>query len=108
VEPPHAAGARGRDQGAGGDRLPARTNPPREARARVEHIGSTAVPGSLTKGDLDICDIVPADPELRARYDRLKQEHADGPIEDYRTAKERLIASVGGLGGAEGASSGGG
>ena len=26
--------------------------------ARVEHVGSTAVPGSLTKGDLDICVIV--------------------------------------------------
>lgn len=29
--------------------------------ARVEHVGSTAVPGSLTKGDLDIC--VPIEPE---------------------------------------------
>jgi GrpB-like predicted nucleotidyltransferase (UPF0157 family) len=28
--------------------------------ARVEHVGSTAVPGSLTKGDLDICVIVEA------------------------------------------------
>lgn len=28
------------------------------AGARVEHVGSTAVPGSLTKGDLDICVIV--------------------------------------------------
>jgi GrpB-like predicted nucleotidyltransferase (UPF0157 family) len=26
--------------------------------ARIEHVGSTAVPGSLTKGDLDICVIV--------------------------------------------------
>jgi GrpB-like predicted nucleotidyltransferase (UPF0157 family) len=26
--------------------------------ARVEHVGSTAVPGSLTKGDLDVCVIV--------------------------------------------------
>jgi GrpB-like predicted nucleotidyltransferase (UPF0157 family) len=26
--------------------------------ARVEHIGSTAVPGSLTKGDLDLCVVV--------------------------------------------------
>jgi GrpB-like predicted nucleotidyltransferase (UPF0157 family) len=26
--------------------------------ARIEHVGSTAVPGSLTKGDLDICAIV--------------------------------------------------
>ncbi len=29
--------------------------------ARIEHIGSTAVPGSLTKGDLDICVIVEAE-----------------------------------------------
>jgi GrpB-like predicted nucleotidyltransferase (UPF0157 family) len=124
--------------------------------ARIEHVGSTAVPGSLTKGDLDICVIVDAadfaaataalgdslsihqpdnwtaemasfvspsqdgidvgvqlivagsgeetwfigwrerlraDPELRARYDRLKEEHADGSVEDYRAAKERLILS---------------
>jgi GrpB-like predicted nucleotidyltransferase (UPF0157 family) len=27
--------------------------------ARIEHVGSTAVPGALTKGDLDICVIVP-------------------------------------------------
>jgi GrpB-like predicted nucleotidyltransferase (UPF0157 family) len=122
--------------------------------ARVEHIGSTAVAGSLTKGDLDVCVIVDAagfdaatealsrayrihqpanwtaelasfiapaedgievgvqliigggatedwfigwrerlrsDPELRARYDQLKQEHAAGSVEDYRAAKERLI-----------------
>src|SRR5687767_5045238 len=45
-------------------------------RARVEHVGSTAVPGSVTKGDLDICVIVePADlPEadalLGGRYRR--------------------------------------
>ncbi|HEU4882417.1 MAG TPA: GrpB family protein [Longimicrobium sp.] len=31
-------------------------------RARIEHVGSTAVPGSVTKGDLDICVLVdPAD-----------------------------------------------
>jgi GrpB-like predicted nucleotidyltransferase (UPF0157 family) len=27
-------------------------------RAQIEHVGSTAVPGSVTKGDLDICVIV--------------------------------------------------
>jgi GrpB-like predicted nucleotidyltransferase (UPF0157 family) len=122
--------------------------------ARIEHVGSTAVAGSLTKGDLDVCVIVPAaefagatatlgdalsihqpenwteemasfvapsqdgidvgvqlivggsgeeawfigwrerlrsDPGLRERYDRLKEEHADGSVEDYRAAKERLI-----------------
>jgi len=29
--------------------------------ARIEHVGSTAVAGSLTKGDLDICVIVDAE-----------------------------------------------
>jgi GrpB-like predicted nucleotidyltransferase (UPF0157 family) len=122
--------------------------------ARIEHVGSTTVAGSLTKGDLDICVIIDADhfdpavqalseaydvhqpenwtaalasfiappeegievgiqrvvagtteedsfigwrerlradPELRARYDRVKEEHVNGPIEEYRAAKERLI-----------------
>jgi GrpB-like predicted nucleotidyltransferase (UPF0157 family) len=122
--------------------------------ARIEHVGSTAVPGSLTKGDLDLCVIVAAeefdaatetlraayaihqpenwtaemasfvappedgidvgvqlivaesgeerwfigwrerlraDPVLRERYDRVKLEHQDGPVEEYRAAKERLI-----------------
>src|ERR1700742_2958060 len=34
--------------------------------ARIEHIGSTAVPGSLTKGDLDICVIVEGEEFERA------------------------------------------
>jgi GrpB-like predicted nucleotidyltransferase (UPF0157 family) len=34
--------------------------------ARIEHVGSTAVPGSLTKGDLDICVIVECDEFERA------------------------------------------
>jgi GrpB-like predicted nucleotidyltransferase (UPF0157 family) len=44
--------------------------------ARTEHVGSTAVPGSLTKGDLDICVIVPpadfaeADALLGGRHTR--------------------------------------
>ena len=122
--------------------------------ARIEHIGATAVAGILTKGDLDICVVVPreefvaatdalgvayyihqpenwtkgfasyvglpddgieigiqlvvagsseertfigwrerlrADPDLRDRYDRLKREHEDAPMEAYRAAKERLI-----------------
>jgi GrpB-like predicted nucleotidyltransferase (UPF0157 family) len=35
-------------------------------KARVEHVGSTAVPGSLTKGDLDICVIVEGEEFERA------------------------------------------
>ena len=36
--------------------------------ARIEHVGSTAVPGSLTKGDLDICVIVD-----RAEFERASR-----------------------------------
>lgn len=45
-------------------------------RARMEHVGSTAVPGSITKGDLDICvivepaDFAEADALLGGRYRR--------------------------------------
>jgi GrpB-like predicted nucleotidyltransferase (UPF0157 family) len=41
--------------------------------ARIEHIGSTAVPGSLTKGDLDICVIVAGEEFERAS--RVLAEH---------------------------------
>jgi GrpB-like predicted nucleotidyltransferase (UPF0157 family) len=34
--------------------------------ARIEHVGSTAVPGSLTKGDLDICVILAGEEFERA------------------------------------------
>jgi len=43
--------------------------------ARVEHVGSTAVSGSLTKGDLDICVIVAAEefePASRALAERFR------------------------------------
>ncbi|MCA0327380.1 MAG: GrpB family protein [Proteobacteria bacterium] len=29
--------------------------------ARIEHVGSSSVPGAISKGDLDICVLVPAD-----------------------------------------------
>jgi GrpB-like predicted nucleotidyltransferase (UPF0157 family) len=41
--------------------------------ARIEHVGATAIPGSLTKGDLDICVIV--DPERFAEADAVLGEH---------------------------------
>ena len=43
--------------------------------ARIEHVGSTAVPGSLTKGDLDICVIVSGEefgPASRVLAERLE------------------------------------
>jgi GrpB-like predicted nucleotidyltransferase (UPF0157 family) len=43
--------------------------------ARIEHIGSTAVPGSLTKGDLDICVIV-APANFGAAAEMLADHHS--------------------------------
>jgi GrpB-like predicted nucleotidyltransferase (UPF0157 family) len=40
--------------------------------AGIEHVGSTSVPGSLTKGDLDICVIVPG-----AEFERASRVLAD-------------------------------
>ncbi len=34
--------------------------------ARVEHIGSSAIPGAISKGDLDVCVLVPASEHHRA------------------------------------------
>ena len=41
--------------------------------ARIEHVGSTAVPGSITKGDLDVCVLVP--PGAFAGADRILAQH---------------------------------
>jgi GrpB-like predicted nucleotidyltransferase (UPF0157 family) len=43
--------------------------------ARVEHVGSTAVPESITKGDLDICVIVGA-ADFAEALKRLEHEYA--------------------------------
>jgi GrpB-like predicted nucleotidyltransferase (UPF0157 family) len=52
--------------------------------ARIEHVGSTGVPGSVTKGDLDICVLVEpagfaeADARMASRYTRnLASIHTD-------------------------------
>lgn len=34
-------------------------------RARVEHVGASSIPGAISKGDLDVCVVVPA-----AEHDR--------------------------------------
>jgi GrpB-like predicted nucleotidyltransferase (UPF0157 family) len=79
-------------------------------RARIEHVGSTAVPGSVTKGDLDVCVIVePAgfseadarmasrytmlrrDRALRRAYDALKRGYDGRPMDEYRAAKAAFI-----------------
>jgi GrpB-like predicted nucleotidyltransferase (UPF0157 family) len=45
-------------------------------RARIEHVGSTSIPGAITKGDLDICVLVEgsafpdADRSLAERFAR--------------------------------------
>jgi GrpB-like predicted nucleotidyltransferase (UPF0157 family) len=42
-------------------------------RARIEHVGATAVPGAVTKGDLDICVLVERNAFEGA--DRVLAEH---------------------------------
>jgi GrpB-like predicted nucleotidyltransferase (UPF0157 family) len=62
--------------------------------ARVEHVGSTAVPGSLTKGDLDICVIVAgADFEracrvLAARFEIHQPENWSATLASFTAPSE--------------------
>ena len=57
--------------------------------ARVEHVGSTAVPGSLTKGDLDICMIVageefePASRVLAERFEIHQPENWSATLASF-------------------------
>jgi GrpB-like predicted nucleotidyltransferase (UPF0157 family) len=41
-------------------------------------------------------DRLRADPALRERYDQVKLEHRDSPVDAYRAAKERLILAEAG------------
>lgn len=55
--------------------------------ARIEHVGSTALLGSLTKGDLDIQIIVDRD-----GFQRVKAREFEGKsMDDYRNAKEKFF-----------------
>jgi GrpB-like predicted nucleotidyltransferase (UPF0157 family) len=62
--------------------------------ARVEHVGSTAVPGSLTKGDLDICVIVPgaeferAGRVLRERFEIHQPENWSPTLASFTAPSE--------------------
>jgi GrpB-like predicted nucleotidyltransferase (UPF0157 family) len=62
--------------------------------ARIEHIGSTAVPGSLTKGDLDICVIVaptefgPASRALTERFEIHQPENWSPTLASFTAPSE--------------------
>ncbi len=62
--------------------------------ARVEHVGSTAVPGSLTKGDLDICVIVRgeefewASRVLAARFEIHQPENWSATLASFTAPSE--------------------
>ncbi|MFE8603678.1 GrpB family protein [Archangium violaceum] len=70
--------------------------------ADIQHVGSTAIPGARTKGDLDIQVRVPpgrfAEAERLAEYDALKARWEGRPMDAYREEKaaffERLLGSV--------------
>jgi GrpB-like predicted nucleotidyltransferase (UPF0157 family) len=69
-------------------------------RARVEHVGSTAVPGSITKGDLDICVIVTSS-DFAGAVSRLDECYARNTGSDWTTefaafaSREREPVDVG-------------
>ena len=58
-------------------------------QARIEHVGSTAVPGSITKGDLDICVLVApgafesADDVLARRFRRNAGSDRSGSFASF-------------------------
>jgi GrpB-like predicted nucleotidyltransferase (UPF0157 family) len=62
--------------------------------ARIEHVGSTAVPGSLTKGDLDICVIVEgteferANRALAARFEIHQPENWSATLASFTAPTE--------------------
>jgi GrpB-like predicted nucleotidyltransferase (UPF0157 family) len=57
--------------------------------ARIEHVGSTSIPGAVTKGDLDICVQVPASafPEadriLSERFARNVGSHQSASLSSF-------------------------
>jgi GrpB-like predicted nucleotidyltransferase (UPF0157 family) len=68
--------------------------------ARIEHVGSTAVPGSLTKGDLDICVIVegkefePASRVLAARFEIHQPENWSATLASFTATSEDVDVGV--------------
>jgi GrpB-like predicted nucleotidyltransferase (UPF0157 family) len=59
--------------------------------ARVEHVGSTAVPGMLTKGDVDLCVLVRAD-ELADAAARLGAAYAENVGSDRNEHLASFVA----------------
>lgn len=62
--------------------------------AQVEHIGATSIPGSLTKGDVDLLVRVPADDfgsaveALRGRYAVAQPDHWSGTFAGFEEQQE--------------------
>jgi GrpB-like predicted nucleotidyltransferase (UPF0157 family) len=62
--------------------------------ARIEHVGSTAVPGSVTKGDLDICVLVNG-PEFGEAVSRLDAHYARNTGSDWSSEFAAFVAPDG-------------
>ena len=52
--------------------------------ARIEHIGSTSIPGAVTKGDLDIC--VQVEPSAFPEADRILSERFARNVGSHQSA----------------------
>jgi GrpB-like predicted nucleotidyltransferase (UPF0157 family) len=59
--------------------------------ARIEHVGSTAVAGSLTKGDLDVCVIVAAE-DFDAAVETLAGSYSVHQPENWTEALASFVA----------------
>lgn len=62
--------------------------------ARIEHVGASAIPGALSKGDLDVCAIVP-----QARFDealsRVRMLGYAAKSGTLQTDRLRMLVPVG-------------
>jgi GrpB-like predicted nucleotidyltransferase (UPF0157 family) len=65
-------------------------------RARVEHIGATAIPGSLTKGDVDVLVLVSApafsdaEATLAAKFARNRNSEVTGLFASFEGVLEKI------------------
>jgi GrpB-like predicted nucleotidyltransferase (UPF0157 family) len=59
--------------------------------ARIEHVGATAVPGSLTKGDLDICAVVSPE-RFESAVAALRSNYETHQLENWNSAYASFTA----------------
>jgi GrpB-like predicted nucleotidyltransferase (UPF0157 family) len=68
--------------------------------AVVEHVGSTAIPGAVTKGDLDVCVLVDAsafshaDHLLGGRYTRNVGSHHSGTYSPFVDESKKIAVGI--------------